>query len=136
MKGQTRTKPAPITLIVTWDLIKNLIEHISKMMTVGTITTKLRKLHIDRIEFGIFVIETNSVTNSFDHLIHSERSEGQTNVLDLLQGGKRSIHCVNRLPEFLRKSTTFFSFFVLDIGGICGILADPRNSGEYFRECC
>jgi hypothetical protein len=91
---------------------------------------------MDRIKFGVLVVKTNSVTNSFDHLIHSERSEGQMKVLDFFQSGKRSIHCVNRLPEFLRKSTTFFSFFVLDIGGICGILADPRNSGEYFQECC
>jgi len=84
---------------MTWDLIKNLIEHISKVMTVGTITTKLRKLHIDRIKFGVLIIESNSVTNPFNHLVNSERSTGHTNVLDFFQSGERVIHCGNSIDQ-------------------------------------
>ena len=54
------------------NLTNNVIEHICKMMTVGTITTKLRKLHSDRIEFGVLIVKTNSVTNSFNHLVNGE----------------------------------------------------------------
>lgn len=111
VEDQVRRHPRPITLIVTRNLTNNLIEHIYKLMTVGTITTKLRKLHIDRIKFGVLIVKTNSVTNPFDHLVNGERSTGHTNVLDLFQSGERVIHYGEQYRPTRPKVNSFDHFF-------------------------
>ncbi len=82
-------------------------------MAIGTIMTKLRKIHSDRIEFGVLIVKTNSVTNPFNHLVNGERSTGHTNVLDLFQSGKRVIHCENSIDQPGPKSTDLITFFEL-----------------------
>ena len=82
-------------------------------MTVGTITTKLRKPHSDRIKFGVLIVKTNSVTNPFNHLVNGERSTGHTNVLDLFEGGKRVIHYGDSIDQPDPKSTDSITFFEL-----------------------
>jgi len=95
---------------VIGNLTNNVIEHICEVMAIGTIMTKLRKIHGDRIKFGVLIVKTNSVTNSFNHLVNGERSTGHTNVLNLFQSGKRVFHCGNSIDQPGPKSTPLITF--------------------------